>query len=136
MADSTWHGLGKALSSSARGAQIRRRTQPLLGLTLLLPIHSYVNKRSFNDLPSLYLFNARIKYIYFLLNTIRLKITLQSLLFIKRQNLWVINTPINPSSFMFTIFSFSIYLTYIFSKFIFLKYHCTFSFYKYIYLRI
>ena len=119
-----------------RGAQIRRRTQPLLGLILLLSIHPYVNKRSFKDLPFLCLFNACIKYIYFSLNTIKLKITLQSLLFIKRQNLWVINTPINPSSFMFTIFSFSIYLTYIFSKSIFLKYHCTFSFYKYIYLRI
>ena len=119
-----------------RGAQIRRRTQPLLGLILLLSIHPYVNKRSFKDLQSLCLFNACIKYIYFSLNTIRLKITLQSLLFIKRQNLWVINTLINPSSFMFTIFSFLIYLTYIFSKSIFLKYHCTFSFYKYIYLRI
>jgi hypothetical protein len=83
-------------------------------------------KKSLNDLSYLSLINAYVRDTYLLLNAIRKNDTSAPSLY-KRTRLGSYQYQMDPSSSRFTISSFIIFLAYIFSKYISLKYYCTFS---------
>jgi len=72
----------------------------------------------------------------FLIKIIRAKLHFNPLSIKKKLRLMGYKYFMNSQSSGFTIFSFLIFLAYIFLDSISLKYHCIFSLYKYIYLSI